>query len=255
MMRARRVAAACFVMAACGPAMAAQPADTVRGVLQPLREASLSVDFSQPISKLPLKEGEAFRKGQVLVSFDCSRFAAELKAERAAWQARRLELASKRRLLQHQATGRFAVSIARAKAQEAAARVAVVRSRLAKCTLRAPWDGVVVERFVKPHETPKPGAPLLAIVATGGVEVEMIAPAKWLTWVRPGIPFTFRVDETGQTLQGTLTRIGAVVDKVSQTVRLHGLVRDLPTGVRPGMGGTATFTGDAVHVAEGEGGS
>ena len=247
--------AALFVMVACGQAVAEQPAATVRGVLQPLREARLSVDFSQPISQLPLKEGEAFRKGQVLVAFDCARFAAELKAQRAAWRARRLELAGKRRLLQHQAAGRFDVSIARAKAQEAAARVAVVKSRLAKCTLRAPWDGVVAERLVKPHETPQAGAPLLAIVASGGVEVEMIAPAKWLAWVRPGFPFSFRVDETGQMLKGVVTRVGAVVDKVSQTVRLHGLVRDVPNGVRPGMGGTATFERDARLAAGEEGGS
>ncbi|MEY2840242.1 MAG: hypothetical protein RJB60_2541, partial [Pseudomonadota bacterium] len=57
-----------------------------RGVIRSINEATLSARMTGFISRMPLKEGDAFAKGDVLVEFDCERQLAEAKAAIASVQ-------------------------------------------------------------------------------------------------------------------------------------------------------------------------
>ena len=81
----------------------------------------------------------------------------------------------------------------------------------------------------------------MTVVDLSRLEVEVIAPSRWLARLRPGTEFTFRVDETGDVFTGRVERIGAMVDAVSQTVRLHGILEGGGSRVLPGMSGVAEF--------------
>ncbi|MEO0441982.1 MAG: HlyD family efflux transporter periplasmic adaptor subunit, partial [Pseudomonadota bacterium] len=68
-----------------------------------------------------------------------------------------------------------------------------------------------------------------------------IVPSNWLTWLRPGADFTFKIDETGADVTGQITRLGASVDPVSKTIRVTGNVDKTESLVLPGMSGTGVF--------------
>ncbi len=227
----------------------------IRGIIEPVAKAKLPAEISAPVIRLPFKDGEAFRKGDVLAAFDCRRFKSIWKAARAAWRARDLEARGKKRLVKYQAAGKLEAAIKAAESEKARAEAEAAGLRVEKCILRAPYDGRVVERHVQRYEAPQPGKPLISIVGTGRLEVEMIAPSDWLAWIRPGAAFVFHVDETGARLTGKVARIGAVVDAVSQTVRLRGVLDDPPENILPGMSGSAEFSmpGEAAGDASGGG--
>ena len=139
-----------------------------------------------------------------------------------------------------------------AEAEQAAAEAKRARLRVQQCNVRAPYDGWVVARHVDIQETPQVGAKLVTIVRRGPLEVEMIVPAAWLKWLRINEPLEFRVDGLGEVLKGRVTRIGAEVDQVSQTVRVYGEVGTPPPMVRPGMTGRVRFPqrGRTAHESE-----
>ena len=221
--------------------LAAAAGEKVRGIVEPRARAELSAEITARIARLPFREGEAFSKGDLLAEYDCGRLKAALRAAQAAHKAAALQARSKRRLVKFQAAGRLEASIAEAESEKAAAEARAAALEVRKCRVLAPFSGRVVERHAQEHETPGAGKPLMTIIDTGRLEVEMIAPSKWLAWVRPGQGFTFRIDETGDVLKGRLLRIGAAVDAVSQTVRLRGLLENPGGNVLPGMSGMAEF--------------
>ena len=222
---------------------------TARGLLKAPAESDLSVMIAAPVASIPLREGRAFRKGDVLLTFDCSLLRTEWKAAQAAHKARSLEARSKKRLLHYQATGRLDAAVAAARAEEAAAAAKKARLKVQQCRVRAPYDGWLVARHVDIHETPQPGAKLLTIVRAGALEVEMIVPSAWLKWLRPGQTFRFDVDGVDVSLKGRVVRVAPVVEEVSQTVRIYGQIKSPPRVVRPGMSGTAVFAGGKTAEA------
>lgn len=212
-----------------------------RGVIRAAHSAALAAGLSARILRMPFREGEAFRKGDILVAFDCDRLKAALKAAQAEARAAALKARSKRQMLKHMAAGRLDVAVAGAEAEKAAAEAEAARARVKECTIRAPWNGLVAEWLKHPHETPSAGEPILKIVSTDKPEVDVIVPAAWLAWLKLKQRFTLDVDGLNLRLEGMLARIGAVVDPVSQTVKVTGRMAVLPPSVRPGMGGVVRF--------------
>ncbi len=237
---ARMLAMAVFAAVAAGAAHG-QENGRIRGIVQPRAKAGLSAEVPSRIVRLPFREGESFHKGDVLVEYDCARLEAARKAARAAWRAAALKARSKRRLVKYQAAGRLEAAVAEAESEKARAEMEAAAVEVRKCRLLAPFKGRVVELHAQAHETPGSGRPVMTVVDLSRLEVEVIAPSRWLSRLRPGAEFTFRVDETGDVLKGRVERIGAVVDAVSQTVRLHGVLEGDASRVLPGMSGVAEF--------------
>jgi len=64
-------------------------AGRVRAQLVARNEVVLSSELSAKIDSLPLREGDAFRAGQALVSFDCTLFKAQLNKAQSTLDAAR----------------------------------------------------------------------------------------------------------------------------------------------------------------------
>lgn len=229
------------------------PADTVwaadaasadlssRGIIRPRAEAVIASDLNARIVALPFKKGERFKKGATLVEFDCRRYREELEAAKAENRAETATHDMNLKLERHKAIGRSEVLVSKAKVDRTAAQAKSLVARIDQCVIVAPFDGRVVDRNIQEHEMPQANAPLIKIVDDSRLEIDLIVPSKWLGWLSAGARFEFKVDETGQTLDGELVRTGAVVDPVSQTVDVSGVFKLRPESVLPGMSGTAVF--------------
>jgi RND family efflux transporter MFP subunit len=206
-----------------------------------VHEATLSSEILAKVADLPFKEGKPFRKGDVLVRFDCARYNAELAAARAEHAARRKTYDNNAELATYNAVATLQVEVSQAELHKAQANVEAAGAVVGGCAIRAPWNGRVVEALAHEHETVAPGKELLRILDDSALEVEVIVPSKWLAWLKAGTPFQFRVDETGKDYPAKVTQVGARVDPVSQTVRLTGQLNGAPKDLLAGMSGAAHF--------------
>jgi membrane fusion protein, multidrug efflux system len=234
---------ACWTTTACFIFIGSAQAEPLRarGVINALTEATVAVDYAAPIRRMPKLEGQSFKAGDILISFDCRRYSAEVSAARAAVKARELVMANNRKLLLRGAVGANDVKISEAEFMHAQAEVTALQARTGSCDFKAPFDGLLVERIAQEHESPAPNQPLIKIVDTTRLEVEAIVPSIWLRWIKPGQAFQFEIDETGATVSAEVVRMGAVVDPVSQTIKAYGVLKTENPSVLPGMSGTATF--------------
>jgi membrane fusion protein, multidrug efflux system len=213
----------------------------VRGIVKALTEATIAVDYTARVMRLPFKEGQGFKTGDVLIAFDCKKYNAEVNAARAGAHAAELVYGNNRKLAARGAMGSNEVEISHAQLMKAQAETQALQARTGTCSFKAPFSGTLVQRIVQEQESPAPNQPLIKIVDTTRLEVEVIAPSKWLSWMKPGAQFKFNIDETGQTVSADVSRIGAIVDAVSQTIKIYGVLKTKDPSVLPGMSGTATF--------------
>ncbi|MGB4867358.1 MAG: efflux RND transporter periplasmic adaptor subunit, partial [Hyphomicrobium sp.] len=230
------------------PARAAEPpaavngeAMPVRGVIRAIDQAALSTDLQARVMQIGFREGETFKKGDLLISFDCERYRAEAQSTEAVAREMRLTLESNQQLEKFRAVGKHDVEISRARVDKAEAEALSQTTRLKQCEVFAPYDGRVAELSINQYEQPQPNKPFLVIVSQSRLEIEVIVPSFWLSWIKPGVAMTFQVDETQRDYPAKIVRIGAAVDAVSQMIKIIATFDEVADDVLPGMSGVAHF--------------
>lgn len=239
-----------LVLAVATLGWASEPAkttdDRIRVQISAQQQTVLSAEIAAKLISLPVKEGESFRAGQALAGFDCAIQRAQLGKAEASADAARQTLKVNRRLAELNSISTLEVDQAAAKLRESEAEAASMRAMLAKCSIAAPFAGRVAKVHVEPHQFIAQGKPLLDIVDAKQLEVKLLAPSKWLAWVNKGTRFTVRVEELNRDISVSVTRIGARIDPVNQTVLLIGEVVGKVDNLLPGMSGWAIFTPPAT---------
>jgi membrane fusion protein, multidrug efflux system len=214
---------------------------TSRGVIRPWHEVKIAVELTAKVKTLPLRVGDSFEKGALLLEFDCARFQADLRAAKATEAEHAAIHRTNVTLRQHRAAGTNEVEISRARLAKATAEAESLSLRISQCRIVAPFAGRVAERMTDLHELPQANQPLLRLVDDGELEVALIVPANWLRWLKVGAPLVFTLDDTGSSGKASVTRLGASIDPVSQTVEIFAKLDGATGHVLPGMSGTARF--------------
>ena len=230
----------CLFAASAG---AQEEATSVRGIVKAVNQASISSELGFRIVEMPFREGQEFRKGDALVTFDCEGLRAELRAAEARQIAERLTYENNERLARLNAVGRFEVQLAKAKADQAAAETDAFRIKLDQCVIKAPFNGRVAIKAANVAELAEPARPMMQIISDDALEIEMLLPAHWLRWLKTATPFTLNLEENGMALEAAVTEIAPMVDPVSQTIKVIGTFARTPEGVLPGMSGPVIFAG------------
>lgn len=213
----------------------------IRTQLSSRNAATISSEVAGRIATLSLREGDSFRSGQLLVGFDCSLYQSQLRKAEASIEAAHALVQSNQRLAELNSIGKFEVEQAQARLKEAQAEASTARTVVSRCSIAAPFSGRVARRHVAAHQYVSSGTPLLDILETGQLEVQMIVPSKWLAWLKPGVPFTVEVEELGKSFPAKVQRLGAQIDPVSQTLSVVGVIDGQHPALLPGMSGWAVY--------------
>lgn len=190
---------------------------SVRVQLTALQEAPLAAGIPARIRDLPLREGDSFKKGDLLVRFDCADRQAELQRAQAGFSAARTKLKANEELSRLNSVSTVEVDLSRAEVKIAEAEVAVRRAHLLYCRETAPFSGRVASLAVKRYQRVTPGEPLMTLVNPSRLEAECIVPSQWLRWLQPGLPFQLHIEETGDTVAATVDSVAPYTPSVRRS--------------------------------------
>jgi RND family efflux transporter MFP subunit len=236
-MKAGRAILALVLTVASGAALSQTAIPEIRAQLAPRDFTTLAAEIGAKVERLGAREGDRFRKGQSLVAFDCSIQRANLAEAQATLTAADKTVAVNKRLLELQSIGKLENDVAVAEAEKARAKVAAGNAVTSKCAITAPFDGRVVEQKVHAQQFVQAGQPLLDVLDDSVLELEFVVPSKWLVWLKPGTAFQAAIDETGKSYPAKVTRVGARIDPVSQSVKLTAEVGGHFPELAAGMSG------------------
>jgi membrane fusion protein (multidrug efflux system) len=209
----------------------------IRAQLVPREFTTLSSETAARIDRISHRAGEHFQKGDPLVVFDCVIQRAQVSKARAVLKAAEKTNAVNRRLFDMKSLSGLELEVSAAEIDKAKADLAVAEASQSKCTVEAPFTGVVVEQKAREFQYTTPGQPLLEILDDRALELEFIVPSAWLRWLKPGFAFSVAVDETGKTHNAHVTLLGGKVDPVSESIRITAAVDGDVHDLVPGMSG------------------
>ncbi len=215
--------------------------ESMRGVVRAINESWLSTELSARILQITKREGESFETGDILIAFDCDKYAAELQAARAEEEYNAIVLENSVELDKRNAIGKFEVAQNRTRLDKAKAQTRSIEVRMRECRLTAPFPGKVAELKARHYEISPPNQPLIRISESVNLEIEIIVPSLWLRKITPGMTFNVKVDETETLHTAKVQRIAATVESASQTVKIMAIFTEQVPAVLPGMSLSAEF--------------
>lgn len=226
---------------------------TARGVIAPRIEATLSAQISGRLVRLAVERGQRVKSGDVLAEFDCALEQARAKAAKAELDGATARLTNLQRLDRMGSVGKVEVRIAAADKERAEAVLEEREAVLRYCVVTAPFSGVVVDVPAHAYESIEAGKPLATLLDDGSLRIVALAPSNWVARLTAGLPLTFKVDETGETIAATVSHLDGRIDPGGQVIAVFAELRRkdpaAPQGAEPaaalpliaGMTGAATF--------------
>ncbi len=216
-------------------------APDIRAQLNARHTTVLSSEMAAKITKLSVQEGDRFKKGDLLVAFNCAEQYAQLKKAQAVVQAAEKTYAVNKRLVKLNSISPLEFEMAAAEVAKAKADISLVRAVLQKCKIIAPFSGRVAERVVNPYQYVKAGEPLLDILDDSQLELTLLVPSNWLSWIKPGILFKVYLEENQKEYPAKVVKIGARIDAVSQSIKVIAVIDGQFDDLLSGMSGRALF--------------
>lgn len=213
----------------------------IRAKLSPVNYAVIGSEIDAKVSRLPFKDGQSFKVGELLIALDCDLQQAKLDRAQAELEIAERNSQANARLVLRGSVSKLDADNSSSERNKMLAQVRELSIRVAKCEIRAPYAGKVVELLVRQEQFVQVGQPLLEILDDSALEFEFIVPSRWLRWLTLGFPFEVVVEETNHHYPARIERIGARIDAISQTIRLVGAIDGRYEELMPGMSGVVNI--------------
>ena len=212
-----------------------------RALVVASQEAVLSSELAARIENIAVKEMQRFKKGDLLIQFDCSLYEAQKDVVSANANGALIKLKSDEQMLQMRSIGKYELELSISEYEKAKSELRIAELNVERCKIKAPFDGAVEEVVVNTFETIQPQVELMKIIQTDILELEMVVSSEWISWLTIGHPIKVYIDEIQKEFNASVSGIGANVDPVSQTIQLKGTITDASPALLPGMSGRVVF--------------
>ncbi len=124
----------------------------------------------------------------------------------------------------------------KASSEAASTRVEMAGKAIADSMVRAPFAGMVVERFVTVGEYVMPASRVVTLVAIDPLRLELTIPEKSIAAVSPGQVVEFTVSAfPGETFTATVRYVGPALRRASRDLVVEALVKNADKRLKPGL--------------------
>src|SRR5881397_871560 len=216
--------------------------DTVRdeisatGQIEAVQSIDLRPEVDGRIVEILIREGQEVEQGTPLFKVDD----AQLKAQVAQLEAQRdlaqQALARAKDLAQQNASSTADLEKAEAEARSAQAQYDLQRIRLERTTVRAPFAGVVGQRYVSLGDYVTSSSQLASLHTVNPQRAAFQVPERFAHELRPGQRVSFRVAAiAGRDFTGEVDFVDPVVQLPGRTILVKARVLNPARLLQPGM--------------------
>lgn len=209
----------------------------ISGSLQAELRADLRAEVSAMVLKVHKENGEAVRKGDLLVTLDSTVLRDNLQSAEESFRAAAQSLDGAERQFQRmkslQAQGMVSTqgleeseikrNAAQSESVASKARVAAAKQQLERTEVRAPFNGVVSAKKASAGDTAQIGKELIQVIDPSSMRFEGQVPADQMSVVKVGQRVNFRINgmaQSGDQLgnKGTVKRIDSAANPITRQV-------------------------------------
>ena len=196
----------------------------------------VTTTVTEKIVKIHFDDGQAVRAGDVLVELETSEEEAHLRAAEAVVTERRHAFERARNLESRRVAATAQLDERRAALEQAVAQIDVIKSRIAKRTIRAPFDGIVGLRNISVGALVEPSDLIATLDDLSVVKVDITVPTTYLTTLKPGLPIVARARALDdRSFRGEVRSVGTQVDPVTRSIIVRAILPNSDGVLRPGL--------------------
>jgi membrane fusion protein, multidrug efflux system len=207
----------------------------ITGSVQPERRADLRAEVSAVVLHVLKENGDAVRRGDLLVRLDDTAIRDGLASTESASRAAAQSFEQAERQFQRMSTLRGSgmasaqqledAEVRRNNAQSdvegAKTRVVLARQQLQRTEVRAPFDGIVSDRKVSAGDTAQVGKELLKVIDPASMRFEGLVSADNIGNVKAGQAVSFRVNGyPDQEFTGKVRRVNPAANATTRQVEV-----------------------------------
>lgn len=206
----------------------------ITGSIQPERRADLRAEVSAIVLQVLKDNGEAVKRGDLLVRLDDTSIRDMMTSAEEAARASAQSFDQAERQLQRLKTLRASgmtstqqledAEIRRNNAQSdlvaAKARTVQARQQLHRTEVRAPFDGIVSERKVSAGDTAQIGKELVKVIDPDSMRLQGLVSADKINNVKLGQPVSFHINGYEQEFIGKVKRVDPAANPTTRQVEV-----------------------------------
>lgn len=234
------------------------------GNLRGRKEADLAANASGRVLKTYVERGDEIKEGMVVAQLDTSNLALSLqeartnvKAQRTQEEINKADCARYEQLWQKGAisAAEYDQTTAKCKTTPISREVAEARENIASKNvgdgaIRAPFTGVVSERYIEVGEYVQASSKVLSMVQTGDLRLQLTVPEANVADVKTGADVAFTVAAyPDKTFHGTVKFVSAAVRESTRDLVVEAVVPNNDKLLRPGMFADASLTTGSEKLA------
>lgn len=207
------------------------------GAVQANQDVLVAAEESGVIREILVEKGSRVRAGEALARIDDAILSAQVEQARAAAELASQTWERRKRLWEESQVGsEIAYLETKFAAQQTAASLRALEERLARTTIRAPFDGVLEDRRIEVGSMVSPGMVVGRVVDLDPVKIAAGVPERYAPDVKPGAQASITFDVfPGEVFTARIRYVGSAVDPQSRTFPIE-VVMPNPRGlVKPEM--------------------
>ncbi|MGB7785820.1 MAG: efflux RND transporter periplasmic adaptor subunit, partial [Salinimicrobium sp.] len=203
------------------PAGAGERFLTASGKIEAANSANLSTRMMGYVDDIHVKVGDKVNKGQLLISINNTDLQAKnaqvnagITEAEAAFQNAKKDNERFKTLYEQESASQKEMDDQTARYEMAKARLEAakqmkneVASQFAYVNIRAPFSGVITNKFAEEGTMANPGQPLLAMESPGNYEVTARVPESDISRIKTGTDVEVIIKSIGKTVPGTVTEV------------------------------------------------
>jgi membrane fusion protein (multidrug efflux system) len=206
------------------------------GQIEALQSIDLRPEIEGRIAEILVREGSLVPQGAPLFKVDDAELAAQVARAEADRDLARQSLTRTKDLLGQKASSQAELERAEAMARSNEAQLALLRVRLDRTTVRAPFAGVAGQRFVSLGDYVTTDTRLLSLQTVSPQRASFQVPERYADQLKPGQQVVFRVAALpGKEFTGRVDFVDPVVQLPGRTILVKAVVPNPRRELQAGM--------------------
>lgn len=213
-------------------------ADKVEGLgtLRANESVDLTSTVAELITEINFTDGQRVKAGDVLVRMDAAEERAELAAEQSALNEAKIQLDRLKPLANRGAASQSALDEQRRDYETAKARAEVIKSRIDRRVITAPFDGVLGLRDISVGALVQPGSLITSIDDDSIMKLDFSVPSVFLTNITPGMKIYARSRAMeGKIFEGRVIATSSRIDPLTRSFIVRAVIDNNNYRLRPGL--------------------
>lgn len=208
----------------------------INGRTEESRRVTLRAATAGPIDSVPVKEGRMLKRGDIVTRLNVEDRTALLAEAEALVKQREIEYKAASRLAKKGFRSDTKLAESRAQLDAARARTKSMRIDISRTKIRAPFDGVLEDRYVETGDYVKVGDEIATIVDLDPVLAVGFVSERDITEVKVGAKASVELVD-GRWAEGIIRYVATVADSETRSFRTEVEIANRDGNIRAGLTG------------------